>query len=62
MKVTEVKATLHLVLGQYQWQELTATVTKEIDGTETGDEMMQEAIRVCLANRIKANKGEKNEK
>lgn len=46
MKVTEVTYEMRKVIGKYEHENLTCTIT--LDENDSGDEAMKEARRVCV--------------
>lgn len=56
MKVTQVTYSMRVSLGQYQHEELSCTVEASQDEVKTGDEMMNEARKVCVDNTTESRK------
>ena len=61
MKTNSVTYTIRIKLGDYQFEELSATVEQDIENEVSGDELMSEARRICVQNSTPKKKAqEKN--
>lgn len=62
MKVTQCTYTCRLTLGQYQHEELSATVEPELGEVINGNDLMREARKICLSNSTQSLTKKKDKK